>query len=144
MHFTGIVFHSFIKNQCRFFGAAAGGTGTGQYCSGKKGVPVLFGTVGVIDEGSAGGSIYYCDADLVRFAECGGYDWIYGCISNGLQAVLEGACAADTKLLEMAAVFDLSPVKNGALYLCAADMPFLKAAVKTAQAGAGKRECLRR
>ena len=55
-----------------------------QYCSGKKRCAVLFGTVGVIDEGSAGGSIYYCDADLVRFAECGGYDWIYGCISNGL------------------------------------------------------------
>ena len=61
--FYRVVFHSFIK-------ISAGA--------------VLFGTVGVIDEGSAGGSIYYCDADLVRFAECGGYDWIYGCISNGL------------------------------------------------------------
>ena len=80
--FYRVVFHSFIKISAGFL--AAGGTGTGQYCSGKKRCAVLFGTVGVIDEGSAGGSIYYCDADLVRFAECGGYDWIYGCISNGL------------------------------------------------------------
>ena len=73
--FYRVVFHSFIKISAGFLAALL---------AGKKRCAVLFGTVGVIDEGSAGGSIYYCDADLVRFAECGSYDWIYGCISNGL------------------------------------------------------------
>ena len=60
--FYRVVFHSFIKISAGFLAALLAGL-------------VL---------GSAGGSVYYCDADLVRFAECGGYDWIYGCISNGL------------------------------------------------------------
>lgn len=82
--FYRVVFHSFIKISAGFLAALLAGLVLGSIAAVKKGVPVLFGTVGVIDEGSAGGSIYYCDADLVRFAECGGYDWIYGCISNGL------------------------------------------------------------
>ncbi|MFR8119811.1 MAG: hypothetical protein ACLU70_13080 [Lachnospira sp.] len=48
------------------------------------------------------------------------------------QAVLEGACAADTKLLEMAAVFELSPVKKVRYIYVPQIMPFLNAAVKTA------------
>ena len=81
--FYRVVFHSFIKISAGFLAALLAGLVLGSIAAVKKGA-VLFGTVGVIDEGSAGGSIYYCDADLVRFAECGGYDWIYGCISNGL------------------------------------------------------------
>lgn len=84
VHFTGSFFTALLKISAGFFGALLAGLVLGSIAAVKKGVPVLFGTVGVIDEGSAGGSIYYCDADLVRFAECGGYDWIYGCISNGL------------------------------------------------------------
>ena len=48
------------------------------------------------------------------------------------QAVLEGVCAADTKLLEMAAVFELSPVKKVRYIYVPQIMPFLNAAVKTA------------
>ena len=81
--FYRVVFHSFIKISAGFLAALLAGLVLGSIAAVKR-CAVLFGTVGVIDEGSAGGSIYYCDADLVRFAECGGYDWIYGCISNGL------------------------------------------------------------
>ena len=49
------------------------------------------------------------------------------------QAVLEGVCAADTKTaFEMAAVFELSPVKKVRYIYVLQIMPFLNAAVKTA------------
>ena len=84
VHFTGSFFTALFKISAGFLAALLAGLVLGSIAAVKKGVQSFLEPLVLFDEGSAGGSIYYCDADLVRFAECGGYDWIYGCISNGL------------------------------------------------------------
>ena len=120
--FYRVVFHSFIKISAGFLAALLAGLVLGSIAAVKKGVqsflePAAFIIVMLIWFGSQNAAV------TIGFMVV--FPMVY-------QAVLEGVCAADTKLLEMAAVFELSPVKKVRYIYVPQIMPFLNAAVKTA------------
>lgn len=117
MHFTGSFFTALLKS-VPVFGCAAGGTGTGQYCSGKKGVQSFLEPLVLLMKALPVAA--FIIVMLIWFGSQNaavtiGFMVVFPMV---YQAVLEGACAADTKLLEMAAVFELSPVKRCVIFMC--------------------------
>ena len=130
--FYRVVFHSFIKISAGFLAALLAGLVLGSIAAVKKGVQSFLEPLVLLMKALPVAA--FIIVMLIWFGSQNaavtiGFMVVFPMV---YQAVLEGACAADTKLLEMAAVFELSPVKKVRYIYVPQIMPFLNAAVKTA------------
>ena len=130
--FYRVVFHSFIKISAGFLAALLAGLVLGSIAAVKKGVQSFLEPLVLLMRALPVAA--FIIVMLIWFGSQNaavtiGFMVVFPMV---YQAVLEGVCAADTKLLEMAAVFELSPVKKVRYIYVPQIMPFLNAAVKTA------------
>ena len=117
--FYRVVFHSFIKISAGFLAALLAGLVLGSIAAVKKGVQSFLEPLVLLMKALPVAA--FIIVMLIWFGSQNaavtiGFMVVFPMV---YQAVLEGACAADTKLLEMAVVFELSPVKKVRyIYVC--------------------------